>query len=105
MDMKTTETGPEAVAVEDETEATTARGPNAPTMRKPELIERVVLRSGIKKRDAKPAVEAALAVLGEALSEGEVLQLPPLGKLRVTRTVEQDEGEVLVCRLRRRAAS
>ncbi|MEL6644669.1 MAG: HU family DNA-binding protein [Pseudomonadota bacterium] len=104
MDMKSVEADADAVVVEDDSDTATNRGPNAPTMRKPELIDRVVLRSGVKKRDAKPAIEAALAVLGEALSEGEVLQLPPLGKLRVTRTVEQDEGEVLVCKLRRRAA-
>ena len=104
MDMNTADTGARVVVSDDETDATAARGPNAPTMRKNDLIDRVVLRSGVKKKDAKPAVEAALAVLGEALSDGEVLQRPPLGKGRVTRTVEQDSGEVLVCKLRRRAA-
>lgn len=102
MDMKTADTGDSTVVLDDESEAPVTRGPNAPTMRKTDLIDRVVLRSGVKKKDAKPAVEAALAVLGEALSDGEVLQLPPMGKLRVTRTVEQESGEVLVCKLRRR---
>ena len=104
MDMKTTDSGAEPVLDSDAAEPSGPRGPNAPTMRKPDLIDRGVLRAGVKKKDAKPAVEAARAVLGEALSDGEVLQLPPLGKLRVTRTVEQESGEVLVCKLRRRTA-
>jgi DNA-binding protein HU-alpha len=70
-------------------------------MRKRDLIDRVVEQSGVKKKDAKPAIEAALAILGEALSNEEQLNLPPLGKIMVNRKKELDNGEVLVVKLRR----
>lgn len=35
---------------------------SAPELKKKDLIDRVVAASGVKKRDAKPAVEATLAV-------------------------------------------
>ncbi|MGR3541803.1 MAG: HU family DNA-binding protein [Hasllibacter sp.] len=71
---------------------------------KKELIDRVVARSGMRKKFAKPAVEAALAVMGEALSKGEGLNLQPMGKLHVRRRKELANGEVLTARLRRKGA-
>lgn len=71
-----------------------------PALRKKELIDLVVERSGAKKKDAKPAIEAMLAVLGEALAEGRELNLRPLGKVKVTRQAEKPNGTVLVCRVR-----
>ena len=53
-----------------------------PMMRKKELIEAVVAQSGVKKRDAKPVIEAMLSVLGNAISSGRELNLEPLGKFR-----------------------
>lgn len=70
-------------------------------LRKKELIERVVERSGVKKRDARPAVEAVLALLGETLAEGRDVNLPPLGKLRVHRIEEKENARIIVCKLRR----
>ncbi|KQB97779.1 hypothetical protein AL073_02255 [Loktanella sp. 1ANDIMAR09] len=66
------------------------------TLKKPELLDAVVARTNLKKRDVKPAVEAALAVLGEALREGAVVNLPPLGKLRVVKTKPLDGGAAVV---------
>ncbi len=77
---------------------------DVPVLRKKELIERVVARSGIKKKDAKPTIEAMLAVLGEALSSGEELNLQPLGKVMVKRVKEQPNAKVMVCRIRQRKA-
>ena len=77
----------------------------APMLRKKELIERVVARSGVKKKDAKPAIEAMLAVLGEALAAGEDLNLQPLGKVMVKRTKELPNAKVMVCRIRQRKES
>lgn len=71
-----------------------------PLMRKKELIERVVARSGIKKKDAKPVVEAMLAELGEALAENRELALPPLGKLRVKRERNLPNGRMMVVKMR-----
>jgi nucleoid DNA-binding protein len=66
------------------------------TLKKPELLDAVVARTNLKKRDVKPAVEAALAVLGEALRGGAVVNLPPLGKLRVVKTKPLDGGAAVV---------
>jgi DNA-binding protein HU-alpha len=76
-----------------------------PMLRKKELIERVVVRSGIKKKDAKPVIEAMLAVLGEALANGEDLNLQPLGKVMVKRVKEQTNAKVMVTRIRQRNAA
>lgn len=69
-------------------------------MKKKELIDKVVLRSGIKKKDAKPVVEAMLAVLGEALAEERTLNLQPLGKVKINRTKMVGNDKVIICKLR-----
>ena len=70
-------------------------------LRKAELIEMVVERSGVKKRDAKPAIEAALDILGEALADGRELNLKPLGKLKVNRVKQLSNAQVIICKIRR----
>jgi DNA-binding protein HU-alpha len=69
-------------------------------LKKKELIDMVVARSGVKKRDAKPAIEAALSILGETLSEGRALNLPGFGKLKVTRMKKGDNGQIINARVR-----
>lgn len=73
---------------------------NEPELKKKELIGLVVARSGIKKKDAKPVVEAVLAILGETISDGRELNLQPLGKLRINRVQEKPNGRVIICKLR-----
>ncbi|NDW43649.1 DNA-binding protein [Ruegeria sp. PrR005] len=70
-------------------------------MRKRELIDLVVARSEVKKKFAKPAVEAMLAILGEAISDGRSLNLSPMGKLKVNRSTDKGTGQVIICKLRR----
>lgn len=77
----------------------------ASDLKKKELIDLVVARSGGKKRDVKPAVEACLAVLGEMLAEGRDLNLPPMGKLKVTRSKQADNARILIARIRQREES
>ncbi|MEW2911654.1 HU family DNA-binding protein [Leisingera sp. JC11] len=77
----------------------------APELAKKELIERAVERSGVKKKDAKPVVEAVLALLGEAVAEGRELNLKPFGKLRINRSQERSNGTVFVCKLRQPPAA
>ena len=60
--------------------------------KKPELIERVILRTDLKKRDVKAIIEATFAVLSEALDEGSDLNLPPLGKVRIIKSKDIDDG-------------
>lgn len=69
-------------------------------LKKRELIDLVVEKSGIKKKDAKPVVEAMLAVLGETIAAGRELNLQPLGKLRINRAEEKSNGRIIVCKLR-----
>lgn len=73
-----------------------------PMMRKKELIDAVVKRSGIKKKDAKPVVEAMLDVLGEALGEARELNLQPFGNVKVKRAKELANAKVMVTKIRQR---
>ena len=70
-------------------------------MGKRELIDRVVTASGIKKKAAKPVVEAMLKELGDALSRGETLNLQPFGKGIVKSRKELENAEIVELRLRR----
>lgn len=78
--------------------ATSADLANA--LRKKELVDRVVARTGAKKRDAKPIVEALLSELGEALADGRSLVLPPLGRVRINREKQLTNGRVIVAKIR-----
>lgn len=71
-----------------------------PALNKRELIDEAVLRSGVKKKDAKPVVEALLAILGDTVAAGRDLNLKPFGKLHVNRSDIRSNGTVHVCRLR-----
>lgn len=73
-------------------------------LRKKELFDLVVARSGMKKKDVKPVVEAMLAVLGDALAEQREMNLQPLGKLKVQRGKELHDGRALVLKLRQKSA-
>ncbi|WP_299881964.1 HU family DNA-binding protein [uncultured Sulfitobacter sp.] len=75
-----------------------------PELRKKELIDDVVARSGIKKKDAKPVVEATLAALGDALAEKRELVLPPLGKLKVRREKDMPNARVFTAKIRQSKA-
>lgn len=71
-----------------------------PALKKKELIDTVVERSGIKKKDAKPVVEAMLAVLGQTLADGREMNLQPLGKIKINRAKDVQGGKVLVTKIR-----
>lgn len=73
-------------------------------IKKPELIDRVVLETGMKKKDVKPVVEAMLAVLGRALVNGEEITAPPLGKLMIKRVKDLSNAQVLTLKLRHQKA-
>lgn len=82
----------------------TAKQPATPVdgqLKRPDLIDQVVTRSTVKKRDAKLAVDATLALLGEALARGDELNLPPFGKLRVIKSKDIGGGaQVMTLKLR-----
>lgn len=88
------------------TEMSSASGAPGPvTLRKRALVDRVVAASGMKKKDVKPVVEATLAVLGDALSNEEPMNLQPLGKVMINRRKQVNNGEVVVTRIRRSVPS
>lgn len=68
---------------------------------KRELLSRVSSAAGVRRRVARPVMEAVLAELGEALSRGEQLNLHPFGKAVVNRTRDGANAEVLIVKLRR----
>lgn len=71
------------------------------TLKLKELIEQVVKATGGKKKGVKEIVEATLASVGDALSKGHDLHLPPLGKAKVGRQKDKAFGELLVVKLHR----
>ncbi|WP_050528364.1 HU family DNA-binding protein [Pseudorhodobacter aquimaris] len=73
-------------------------------LKKQEMVERVVKATGAKKKDVKLILEASLGVLGDALSAGEVLNIPPLGKMKVNRQKTEGGSDVLILKLRRPGA-
>ena len=72
----------------------------APVVKAKDFFDRVVDRSGMKKKDAKAAIEATLAELAEAIEKGEELRLPPLGKLKVARSGDVPGGKMITVKLR-----
>jgi nucleoid DNA-binding protein len=86
---------PKPVVVTDST-----RVVSDPALKKKELIDAVVERSGIKKKDAKPVIEAMLAILGQTLADGRELNLQPLGKVKINRAKDVQGGKVLVTKIR-----
>lgn len=87
-------------------EPTVTRNPQpAIVLQKKDFVDRVVAASGVKKADARPIIEATLAQLGKALSAGETLAVPPLGRARVNLEHDQRGGEIITLRLRRRPSS
>lgn len=71
-------------------------------LKKKELIERIIAKNGMKRRDVKPVVETMLEVLGAAINDGETLNLQPLGKVMVKRTVDAPNAKVSVVKIRQR---
>jgi hypothetical protein len=75
--------------------------PPAVTLKKKALVEQVAQATGAKRKLVKSVVEATLAAMGDALSRGEELVLPPLGRARVNRSRGEGEGATLMIKLRR----
>ena len=71
-----------------------------PLLGRKAFLERAIERSGGKRRaEARASVEAALSTLADALAEGHDLNLPPLGRVRVTRDRDNGKARVLTVRL------
>lgn len=71
-----------------------------PVLRKKELVDTVVTRSGLKKKDVKPVVESMLAVMGEALGDNRELNLPPFGRVVIRKEKKLAKGRVVITKIR-----
>lgn len=71
-----------------------------PILRKKELVDTVVTRSGLKKKDVKPVVESMLAVMGEALGDNRELNLPPFGRVVIRKEKKLAKGRVVITKIR-----
>ncbi len=85
-------------------EAAEGEPPAAGSVKLKDLLAQVAAATGGKPAAVRPAVDATLAALGEALSAGKSLNLPPLGRLRVTRNRDVAGGAMIQLRLRRGSA-
>lgn len=75
---------------------------SGPELKKQELLEKVVSRTDVKKKFAKPVIDAVLEVLGETLAEGRELNLPGFGRLKLNRARGKDtsNARVIVAKIR-----
>lgn len=69
-------------------------------IKKPEMIDKIVARTGLKKKDVKPVVEATLEELVQLLGQGAELNLPPLGKVSINRTKDLAKATVRIVKVR-----
>lgn len=68
-------------------------------VKKKDFVDRIVTRAGLRKADARAAIDATLSALAEALERGEDLVLPPLGRVKVTREKAGPKGKQLILKL------
>lgn len=52
-------------------------------MKKRDLLEKVAQTSGLKKNQARKAVEATLGEIRTALEAGQDVAIPPLGRIKI----------------------
>lgn len=69
-------------------------------LKKRELMDLVVERSGVKKKYAKPVIETMMEVLGEALAEERPLNLQPMGRVLPQRVKDVGKHRVIITRIR-----
>lgn len=74
---------------------------NANALKKKDLIDQVLAKTGAKKKLVKDVIEATLSVLGDALSKGAMLNLPPFGKAKVSRPQVAGTGNAMTVKVRR----
>ena len=98
---KTAAAKPTAQAAEPEVVVNETPKVTGPELKKKELVDMIVARSGVKKRDVKPVVDAMLAVLGETIADGREMNLAPMGKLKITRMKKTTKAHIITARLRR----
>ena len=77
----------------------------ADALKMKDLIDQVAQATGGKKAAVRDVVEATLRILGDALSQGGMVNLPPFGKAKVSRMAEAGSGKPMIIKLRRMPAT
>lgn len=97
---KTVAKAPKATVVSTKAKAASAQADVAarPEMTKKDLVESMMSATGMKKGEARRALEATMSAVADALKEGKDLAVPPLGKIKIARTKETPNGKLVVLR-------
>ena len=74
------------------------------SMRTMDLINVIAPNITVSRKDIRTAIDAAFKAMGEALAEGKMLNLPPLGKMSVKRTKPGEKSDMVMVKLRRMKA-
>lgn len=69
-------------------------------LKKKDIVDRAVEVSGVKKKDARPAVEAAISVVLAALAAGNDISFPPHGKIRIVKSKDVPGGQMITAKIR-----
>lgn len=69
-------------------------------LKRKELVELVAEKAGLQKSKVKPAVEAMIAVLGDAIAEGRTVNLQPMGRMVRKRRKDVPNATVSIVRIR-----
>ena len=67
---------------------------------KKDIVARAVEISGVKQKAARPSVEAALQVVLAALAEGNEVNVPPYGKIRIVKEKAIKGGKMITAKIR-----
>lgn len=68
-------------------------------VKKKDLVDSIVTRSGIKKPDVRATLDATLAIIAERLMAGDELVLPPLGRVRLLKERQTPKARIATLRL------
>lgn len=67
-----------------------------------ELVDRVSVRTGMRKQELRPVIDAALELIAEAITNERDIILPPLGRLKVQRSKDVNENRITILKLRQK---
>lgn len=70
---------------------------------KKHLIEKVARRSGLRKNEVRPVLDALLEEIGGNLEENAQMVLQPLGKIVVKQAKDAGGATIYTCKIRRSA--
>jgi nucleoid DNA-binding protein len=65
-------------------------------IKKRDIYDNVILKTGLRKRDVRDVVDATFAYLRESLAAGKDVQCPPMGKIRVINKDTADGAKTLI---------